>query len=289
MYKTKPQKCCTSYRYFTAWYWALCAQTGSSLLPFVLPAAPKGHFDMVELCNVGSGHFEEQSVTEPQTALWGLLPQAQALAISPCPSRLADMQVPGCMLCWSHPCLADLACQLEGFIPTDMSGDHQTLPGLCHQSCSMAADMLGLQLVSAFAECLWRPNTGCQHSEVVVGVLQQWQQWVTSDFYEHGRQALIHHWWKCIANDGEYAEKVFSCWGFALSKSGTGCFLSFVVSMEIKRRHYFQSNLYIFGLRQFLFIQCNINQGVRHLSSTLCQPWLTIGLKAIEAKEWHIQ
>lgn len=99
MYKTKPQKCCTSYRYFTAWYRALCAQTGSSLLPFALPAAPKGHFDMVELCNVGSGHFEEQSVTEPQTALWGLLPQAQALAISPCPSRLADMRVPGCMLC----------------------------------------------------------------------------------------------------------------------------------------------------------------------------------------------
>ena len=31
------------------------------------------------------------------------------------------------------------------------------------------------------AECLWRPNSGCQHSEAVGGIFQQWQQqWITS-------------------------------------------------------------------------------------------------------------
>jgi len=24
--------------------------------------------------------------------------------------------------------------------------------------------------------CLWKPNSGCEHSEVVSGVFQQWQQ-----------------------------------------------------------------------------------------------------------------
>jgi len=28
----------------------------------------------------------------------------------------------------------------------------------------------------AFAECLWRPNSGCEHSESVSGAFQQWQQ-----------------------------------------------------------------------------------------------------------------
>jgi len=48
--------------------------------------------------------------------------------------------------------------------------------------------------------CLWRPNGGCEHSEVVGGAFQQWeqQQWVTSagaDFEECGIQALVHCWW----------------------------------------------------------------------------------------------
>ena len=62
------------------------------------------------------------------------------------------------------------------------------------------------------AEHLWRPNSGCEHSEVVGGAFQQWwqQQWVTSTgagFDEHGMQALVHCWWKCIANGGDYVEK----------------------------------------------------------------------------------
>jgi len=46
------------------------------------------------------------------------------------------------------------------------------------------------------AECLWRPNSGCENSEAVGGALQQWQQqqWLTStgaDIYECGIQALF--------------------------------------------------------------------------------------------------
>ena len=68
------------------------------------------------------------------------------------------------------------------------------------------------------AEHLWRPNSGCEHSEswtvwatLSVGTNHSTvKQWVTStgsDFDKHGRQALLHHWWKCIANGGDCVEK----------------------------------------------------------------------------------
>ena len=61
-------------------------------------------------------------------------------------------------------------------------------------------------------ECLWRPNSGCEHSEVEGGIFQQWWQgqWVTldgEDFNEHGMQAFVHHWQKCVANGDDYIEK----------------------------------------------------------------------------------
>lgn len=37
---------------------------------------------------------------------------AQALAISPCLSRIVDMAVPACIFCWSRDCLADLTSRL---------------------------------------------------------------------------------------------------------------------------------------------------------------------------------
>ena len=58
---------------------------------------------------------------------------------------------------------------------------------------------------SMLGEHLWRRKSECEHSEVVGGVFQQWQQWhwVTSagaDFYEHSMQAFIHCWQQGIAN-----------------------------------------------------------------------------------------
>ena len=89
----------------------------------------------------------------------------------------------------------------------------------------------------------------------VCGVFQQWWwwQWVTStgaDFYKHSMQALVHCWWECIANGGYYVKNscflFFFSWEFALSNTIIVLFVSIVVSMEIKRRHYFQRNLYTF-------------------------------------------
>ena len=63
---------------------------------------------------------------------------------------------------------------------------------------------------SMLAECFWRSNSECEHSEAVGGAFQQWWGWVTStgaDFYKYGMQALVHHWRKCIACYGHYAEK----------------------------------------------------------------------------------
>jgi len=65
---------------------------------------------------------------------------------------------------------------------------------------------------SVLAERLWRPNSRCEHSKVVGGVFQHWQQrqWVTSagaDFYEHSMKALVHHCQKWITNGDDYVEK----------------------------------------------------------------------------------
>ena len=48
-------------------------------------------------------------------------------------------------------------------------------------------------------ERLQRPNSGCEHSEAVGGVFQQWQQQqqvisTDTDVYECGMQALVHSW-----------------------------------------------------------------------------------------------
>jgi len=84
------------------------------------------------------------------------------------------------------------------------------------------------------------------------GAFQQWQQWqwatsTGADFYTHGMQALVHCWWKCIANGGDYTEKQLFCsWGFALSNTIVVLFVSITVVMEINRRHYFLSDLHMF-------------------------------------------
>ena len=57
---------------------------------------------------------------------------------------------------------------------------------------------------SMLAECLWRPNSGCKHSEAVSGAFQQWWQrlrgtFAGAEFDEHGMQTPVHLWWKCIA------------------------------------------------------------------------------------------
>ena len=60
------------------------------------------------------------------------------------------------------------------------------------------------------AECLWRPNSGCECSELVSDTFQLRQLRVTStgvDFYDCGMQALACHWWKYISNGDDYAEK----------------------------------------------------------------------------------
>jgi len=58
----------------------------------------------------------------------------------------------------------------------------------------------------------WSPNGGCEHSEAVRSMFQQWQQqqWVTStgaDIYGCSIKDPVHHWEKCIANGGDYVGK----------------------------------------------------------------------------------
>ena len=101
---------------------------------------------------------------------------------------------------------------------------------------------------STVAEHLWRPNIGCEHSEAVGGVVQQWwhQQWLTSagaDFYDHGMQAFVQDWQQCIANGADYVAEQCFVTEFSLSNSFIVLFASVAVSTEINRRHYFSSDL----------------------------------------------
>jgi len=66
--------------------------------------------------------------------------------------------------------------------------------------------------LSTLSKLLWRPYSGCWQNATVGRTFQQWwqQQWVTSievNFYEHGIQALVCCWRKCIANGSNYTEK----------------------------------------------------------------------------------
>ena len=78
--------------------------------------------------------------------------------------------------------------------------------------CSMREDG-SYWYSSVFTEHLWRPNSRCSHHEAVGGAFQQWwqRQWVTftgADCYKHSMQALVHCWWKCIANSDDCVEKM---------------------------------------------------------------------------------
>jgi len=68
-----------------------------------------------------------------------------------------------------------------------------------------------------------------------------------ADFYERGRQALVDQRQKCITDGGDYVEKIVLCsWKSAPSNRVIVHFVSVVVSLEINRRDYFQSDLYRF-------------------------------------------
>ena len=60
---------------------------------------------------------------------------------------------------------------------------------------------------------LWRSNSGCEHSEVLDGVLQQWWCWCERQaMFQMAMcsvQALVHSWWKCIANDSDSIGRIF--------------------------------------------------------------------------------
>jgi len=44
-------------------------------------------------------------------------------------------------------------------------------------------------------------------NDAIVQAVKQWATSAGADFYECGKQALVHRWRKCIANDGDYVEK----------------------------------------------------------------------------------
>ena len=56
----------------------------------------------------------------------------------------------------------------------------------------------GGRCVSAVATAIWSTSH-------VLG--SHFTSFTLQEFYKYGMQALVHHWWKCIANPGDYVEK----------------------------------------------------------------------------------
>ena len=111
------------------------------------------------------------------------------------------------------------------------------------------------------AESLWRPKSGYEHSEVVGGTFYCWWQWqwqwdtpLQVQIFSHATCRLLFitdkngqlKQWLCWEID-------FWSWEIILSNSVIVFFVSLVFSMEINRRHYFQSNLQIQSILAFVY------------------------------------
>jgi len=79
-------------------------------------------------------------------------------------------------------------------------------------------------------------------NDAIIAAVKLWVIPTAADFFMRSMQALVHHWKKCRANDGDYAQKQFCSWESALSNNVIVLFVSVVVSMEINRRRYFWSH-----------------------------------------------
>ena len=79
--------------------------------------------------------------------------------------------------------------------------------------------------------------------DIIIAAMKVWVNSIGADFYEHGIQALVHRWWKCIASSGDWWKTASYSWEFSLSNNVLVFFVSVVVSMDTNRRHYFWGNL----------------------------------------------
>ena len=70
-------------------------------------------------------------------------------------------------------------------------------------------------------------------NSAVIAAVKHWVPSADAHFYKCSMQTPVHHWWKWIANDGDCGKMVFCSSEFAM------------YLLEINRRHYFQSYVYV--------------------------------------------
>ena len=96
------------------------------------------------------------------------------------------------------------------------------------------------------AECLWRPNSRCEHSKSLNVAFQLGQIFMST---------MCRLLFTSSKNAQQMVVMMFCSWEFALSNNVIVLVATVVVSMEINRRHYFWSNPCICGPEPFLFTQ----------------------------------
>ena len=114
-------------------------------------------------------------------------------------------------------------------------------------------------------------------NDIIMTAVNQWVFSTGAGFYECSMQALAHCWRTCKANGGGCVEKWFIAEN--LPYQSFMLFVSVVVSMEINRKHYVQSNLWICVPRQLLLI---------HSGPGKPKDWTPIRLwwKGLSAETW---
>jgi len=176
--------------------------------------------------------------------------------------------MPFILLCWpttSKVCIGGVAVEAEPFhqysiafccCVTDGSREAVWQNGIWHGSAYQALVCHWIPLCRnncirwcslTLAEHWWRPNSGCEHSEMMGGEFQQWWPWqwviyvsaVFLNIQHSGSCSSLakmpsYWWWLCW-------KIVFCSWGFTPSNSVIK--LSVLVSMEINSKHYVQSDL----------------------------------------------
>lgn len=123
-------------------------------------------------------------------------------------------------------------------------------------------------------------KNGLQHFpsiNVIKAAVKQLVASTGTGFYEHDMNALVHHWQKCLVNGGDFVEKIVFCSNeLSLSNRVIMLFVVVVVSIEINRWYYFQSDLCKTVPASFLEEHCLINlyswRAVVCITSQLCYP-----------------
>ena len=96
---------------------------------------------------------------------------------------------------------------------TIMPGPMKTMEHIASLGCTVLPHALYSPDLMLSDFHLFRPMKDTLHgqcfhnNDIIIAAVKQWVTSTGADFYQRSMQALVHHWWKHIANGSDSAEK----------------------------------------------------------------------------------